>query len=66
MTEGIDKWITSRFEYMNSVGKTDLPFRPFLRWFDRKSEQLLTEALKEVCSNSGRKEANLTKEAIIL
>lgn len=47
MTEGIDKWITSRFEYMNSMGKTDLPFRPFLRWFDRKSEQLLTEALKE-------------------
>lgn len=37
-----------RFEKMKTLGKTDLAFRPFLRWLDKNAEDLFTEALKEV------------------
>jgi uncharacterized CHY-type Zn-finger protein len=48
VTAASQEWVTNRFEKMKALGKSDLAFRPFLRWLDKNAEDLFTEALKEL------------------
>ena len=43
----INEWIDSRFSDMTALGKVELMFCPFIKWFDRHIEEILTEALRE-------------------
>lgn len=51
MNQGITKWTQQQQQVRDKKDTVDLPFRPFLRWFDRNVEKLFIGAAKQMKEN---------------
>lgn len=50
MTKCTGVWLEERATVNERNGKVELMLRPFLRWFDRSLEDLVTSGLKQVAT----------------
>lgn len=56
----IEEWLEEKQKEQESAGIVDIIFRPFLKWLDRKLEDVVTDGLKQMKRELLAKAAGLT------